>query len=421
MCGRNRIKGICAPPLLRHGIADMVDREKRRKKTRLNYRRIAFAIFLLLVIVFLAFYFFFQRGLRSDRTIELKYGELDLSGDFSALIIRNEKVIYALSSGKTAYKLNEGDHLEKGDVVLEIELNGEIESVNRNDKTENLAITRRAILLELAEIRKSLLVDIERKKYEDAAMKKREFQSKHELLDKIVEGSSADESAREDYIGKNLVSVYSSLRGVLSFNIDGLEGVVSPSNIYTFDFSRINELPHKVNVAKPVVAKGEEIYKVIDDSNVMIAVTMPMDGRVETFTEADGFVVMIGNTELGGTLHESFIQGNNTICIIRLNSVFPSFFTSRILPCTVSPKGYKGLIVPSSALVEISGVRGVYRVAVNGLAEFVPVKVLKNESGSAIIQNSRFYNSKGELVQTVTIGQRVVRNASDFKVGDPVE
>lgn len=399
----------------------MENKGRRRKKSRLNYRRIALAIFLFLIIVFLAFYFFLSRSLRSDKTIELKYGELDLSGDFTALIVRNEKVIYALSSGRTSYKMNEGDHLEKGDVVLEIELDSEIESVSRDDKTANLAITRRAILLELSEIRKSILVDIERKKYEAAASKKREFRSKSELLSKIVEGGTADESAREDYIGKNLVSVYSSLRGVLSFGIDGLENVANPSNIYTFDFSRLGELPHKVNVAKAVVAKGEEIYKVIDDSNVLIAIAMPMDGRVETFTEAESFVVMIGNTELNGTLHESFPQGDSTVCVIRLNAVFPSFFTSRILPCTVSPKGYKGLIVPSSALVEIGGVRGVYRVGVNGLAEFVPVKVLKNEAGSAIIQNSRFYNSKGELIQTVLIGQRVVRNASDFKVGDPVE
>ncbi|MDO4753693.1 MAG: HlyD family efflux transporter periplasmic adaptor subunit, partial [Bacillota bacterium] len=278
------------------------------------------------------------------------------------------------------YKLNEGDHIEKGDVILEIELDNEIESVDKDDRTAHLAITRRALLLELSEIRTSILVDMERKKYEEAAAKKREFKSKHELLSKIVENRTSDESAREDYIGKNLVSVYSSLRGVLSFSVDGLEGVANPSNIYTFDFSRLDDVPHKTNVAKAVVAKGEQIYKVIDDSNVLIAVKIPMESRVETFTEADSFVVWIGNTELQGTLHESFTQGDSTICVIRLHASFPSFFTSRILPCTVSPKGYKGLLVPSSALVEIGGVRGVYRVGVTGLAEFVPVKVLKNEA-----------------------------------------
>ncbi|MDO4753694.1 MAG: hypothetical protein Q4A41_01700, partial [Bacillota bacterium] len=77
-----------------------MDNGKRRRRSRLNYKRIAMAVFLLIAIATLLIYFFFIRNsFQSDKTIELKYGELDLSSDFTALVVRNEKVIYALSSG----------------------------------------------------------------------------------------------------------------------------------------------------------------------------------------------------------------------------------------------------------------------------------------------------------------------------------
>lgn len=376
---------------------------------------------LLLLIVLGGLYFFWRNAAQSQKTIELMYGELDLSADFTALTVRNEKVVYALSSGRVRYLLNEGDFIEKGDVVLEIELDDEIAASDKNDKKANLAVTRRALLSELSEIRKSILVDIQKNRMEEAAAKKNEFIAKSELLEKIGECDSSEESAKENVIGKNLVSVYSSLQGVLSFGVDGLETVANPNQIYSFDFSKMDAVPHRVNVARDSVAKGDDLYKVIDASNVLIAVKIPFTSRAETFVQAEHFVVSVGNQQIEGVLQESFVQGDSTVCIIRLNASFPAFFTSRTVQSTISPKGYKGLIVPSTALTEVDGVKGVYRVNVSGFAEFVPVKVLKNESGSAIIQNNRFYDSKGELIRTVVIGQRVVRNASDYKEGDPVE
>ncbi len=394
---------------------------RRRRRRRLRYGRIAFALFLLLLIVCGIVYYFFGRRNLSDRTVVLRYGELDISGDFSALIIRNERVIYSVSSGTTAYKVNEGDLIEKGDVVLSITIDDSASHVDRRSEAANIAITKRMIQGELDALRSGILIDIEHGRIAEASAKKKEYSAKKELLGKIGTEISAEESAKQTYTAKNEVSVYSSLRGKVSFSVDGLEAAASIGNIYTFDFSKLENIPSRVLLTKQKVASGEQLYKVIDDSNIFIAIKIPLDGKAETYLEADSYAVQIDGTEIAGTLHDSFVQGDSTICVIRLNDNFAGFFTKRLVPCTVSLKGYKGLIIPSTALTEVGGERGVYRKGLNGLAEFVPVKVLKNEAGSAIIQNGRFYNSKNELVSTVEIGQVVVRNASDYKAGDPVE
>lgn len=395
---------------------------EKRGRVKLNYGRIFIAVFLLLSIIAVLVFFFVVRGSGSEHSIELKYGELDISGEFTALAIRNERVINASSSGKTSYKMNDGDPVEKGDVVLEIEIDeGVGAAVLRENEVANLAITKRMIREELKELRQAILIDMQYDRMEQAAARKREYRAKNELLGRMGELSSAEEFAKETYISTNQVSVYSGLRGMLSFSVDGLETAAGLANIYSFDFSKLDSIPQRTNVAKDRVRRGEQIYKVIDDSSIFIAIQIPLEGKPDTYLAAESYIVSIGNTELTGTLHDSFTQGDSKICIIRLSDGFPTFFTTRTMPCSVSVKGYKGLLIPSTALTEKEGVRGVLRVGVDGLAEFVPVKVLKNEAGSAIIQNGRFYNSRGELVQTVEIGQRVVKLAANFKEGDPIE
>lgn len=396
---------------------------RRKRRPRLRYGRVALA--LVLVVLLVVGVIWFVNKVKShgagENTLTLKYGELDVTGTFDALVIRNEKVVSALSSGRTNYLKNEGDLVDKGDVILEIEVDGDDSVVNKDDEEEQLAITKKALENEIKELRQGILVDIEKMRIEDAARKKREYLAKKELLGKIGKTNVQELEATEVYTSGNVVSVYSSLRGMLSYTIDGLEAAASLGNIYTFDFSKMDVLQSRKSTVKTKVARGEQMYKIIDDSLVYIAIKIPPDQTAETYTEAESFVVNIAGKEIEGRLHESFLQGDSTICVILLKESFPSFNTSRILPCTVTVKGYKGLIVPSTAFVYKDGVIGVYRVGVTGLAEFVPVNILKNDAGSAIIQNDRFYNADNELVQTVQIGQIIVREADKYKEGMIVE
>lgn len=400
---------------------DRREERKRPRPRRLRYGRIALAVFLLILIVGGILFLIFRQRIAPDHTVVLRYGELEVSGSFSALVVRNERVVYTVSSGATAYKVNEGDLIEKGDVVLNITIDDTAAQVDRLSEDANIVITKRMLQSELDALRDGILIDIEHDRLTEASSKKAEYVAKKELLGKIGAETNAEESAKQTYVAKNEVSVYSSLRGIVSFSIDGLESAASISNIYTFDFSRLENIPSRVLLTKQRVASGEQIYKVVDDSNIFLAIKIPPDGKAETYTGAESYSIETDGAAISGTLHDSFAQGDSTICVIRLSEPFEGFFTKRILPCTISPKGYKGLIIPSTALTEVDGVRGVYRKGLSGLAEFVPVKVLKNEAGSAIIQNSRFYDSKNELVSTVEIGQVVVKNATDYKAGDPVE
>ncbi len=395
--------------------------KKKKKGGGLNYFRIFLALFLLLVLI-LGIVFFIQRSRTADNAVlKLEYGELDISDEFTALMIRNEKVFSSNASGAIAYDVEEGSILEQGDAVLKITLDDEVvaEETNRN-KDVALSISRRALEIELSELREEVLSDIRYEKYDQAIALKREYKSKKNLLEKIGDASSSDEVAEGIYSANNEISIYTPLRGRISFVVDGFETPASLSNIYTFDFNRMGSDLTKESIYNTIVAKGDKIYKIIDDSSYYIAIKIPYSMDPEMYIGAENYTVYIGGASVKGSLYDSFNQGDASICIIRLNDDFPSFYTTRWQECKVVVGGYKGLIVPNEAMVMRDGVRGVYRVTPEKRAEFIAVKVLKEGEKNAIIQDSRFYNSTGDLVPTVEVGQVVVKDASGYKDGDLV-
>ncbi len=396
--------------------------KKKKKRRRLNYFRVGLALLLLFLIVFLIVFFIRRSRTTEDSVIKLEYGELSISGDFTALILRNEKVFYSLSSGDATYAVNEGDTLEKGDVVLKIALVDEVaETDSRTSDEVVLSISRRALEIELDELRKEVLKDINYRRYSSAIEKKREYKAKKELLEKIGDSSTANEVAQEVQIAKNEVSVHTSLRGRISFTVDGYETPASLSNIYTFDFSKMGSYLQKSSVLSTTIAKGDPIYKIIDDSGFYIAIRVPYSMNPDMYKGAEHFMVSIDGIQVEGKLYDSFEQGDASICIIRLNEAFPSFYTSREQFCNVTLGGYKGLIVPNEALTTQNGTRGVFKVTPEKRVEFIAVKVLKEGPKNAIIQNGRFYNISGDLTPTVEVGQVIVKNALGYKTGDFVK
>ncbi len=394
---------------------------KKKKRGGLNYFRIFLALFLLIALIAGIVLLIKRSRIGESPVVKLDYGELDISGDFTALMIRNEKVFSSSASGSATYDAEEGSVLEEGDSVLKITLDDEViaEETARNDEVA-LSISRRALEIELSELRDAVLSDIHYEKYDQAIALKREYKAKKRLLEKVGDSSSSDEVAQGIYSASNEISMYTSRRGRLSFVIDGFETAASLANIYTFDFSQMGSDWRKESINKPIIAKGDKIYKIIDDSNYYIAIKVPYSMDPAMYIGAENYTVYIAGVRVQGSLYDSFEQADATICIIRLTEDFPAFYTTRWQDCKVVLGGYKGLIVPNEAIVVRDGVRGVYRVTPEKRTEFIAVKVLKEGEKNAIIQDSRFYNSSGDLVPTVEVGQVVVKDGSGYQTGDLV-
>lgn len=387
---------------------------------RISYFRVFLAV-LILVGLIAGGVFWFLKGKDGDKTLKLEYGELTLSKAYTAICVRNEKIVYSASTGATTYLTTEGKTVDTDEVVLKIRRSeGGSEEEGEALSFEKSSITLQRLEEELKLLREDVLQDVRRGEIQEAIRKKNEYLAKADVLTKAKTSKEDEKLAKEQYLGNDEVSVFSQLRGVLSFQLDGYEHAASLANIFTFDFSQINNQEPLVSMVKGNVKRGDPIYKIADDSNYYLAFTVPTEDNPTGFQEVAYFEVRVGNQTIKANYHDSFPQADYYVVILRLEEPFATFYNTRVHLAEITLKGYKGLLVPKTALVVENGQTGVYRVGAERMVEFVPVKVLKTDADSAIIQHGTFYNAQQELVPSVSIGQEIVRRSDEFKPGEKV-
>ena len=73
------------------------------------------------------------------------------------------------------------------------------------------------------------------------------------------------------------------------------------------------------------------------------------------------------------------------------------------------------------SIVNKDGDVGVYVVDKERKLTFVPVKILGYDDTFAIVYNEQFYDVNKGVVRSIKVNQEVVRDASNYKVGDRVD
>lgn len=387
---------------------------------RISYFRVFLAVLILAGLI-AGGVFWFLKGKEGEKTLKLEYGELTLSNTYTAISVRNEKIVYSASTGSTTYLSTDGKVVDTDEVILKIKREEGVAEEQRGDVNfEKSSITLQKLEEELKALRSDVIHDVRRGDVQEAMRKKQEYLAKAEVLGKAKTSKADEKLAKEQYLGNDEVSVFSQLRGVLSFQLDGYENAASLANIFTFDFSQINNFEPLISMVKGNVKRGDPIYKIVDDSNYYLAFTVPTEHNPTGYPEVAYFEVRVGNQTVKANYYDSFPQSNYYVVILRLEEPFASFYSTRVHLAEIVLKGYKGLLVPKTALVIENGQTGVYRVGAERMVEFVPVKVLKTDTDSAIIQHGTFYNADLELVTSVSIGQEIVKRSDEYKPGEKV-
>ncbi|MDO4799479.1 MAG: HlyD family efflux transporter periplasmic adaptor subunit, partial [Bacillota bacterium] len=220
------------------------------RKYRYSKRRIGIMLlilFLLLGGIGWGIAFLFQKIDEQDKTMVLTFGELDLSGEHPAVVIRNEMIIQTNANGSLAYFVESGELVERNDPIMEIfndstaqEQEATIipEQGQLSGETAKVALDYERNEYELQQKRDRILALIRKGDYYGASVEKEEF---HLLMDAHEKMRSDHQflarnqiSFREKTIGERLLpnqrlTVFAPVSGLLSFAIDGLEDTVKPN------------------------------------------------------------------------------------------------------------------------------------------------------------------------------------------------
>lgn len=395
---------------------------------KIRYDRIFMVLTIIFVIIGGTIWFFAGRIKKKDPVFVLEYGELDIENRFRAIVMRNEKLIMAGSSGEVQYLLNDGDYVDRGAVVISLKPGSE-------DKEKNIELSEQNVKLDILKLQKELdyikidiYNNINNGNYTRSKKLTKEYRAKSETLKKIISSDSGQQSALiADTIGKEgepELSIISPVGGILSYYIDGFESLINIENLYSLDYKLLEAelvVSDRVsNVRKEMVSAGDKLFKVVDDASYYLLIRLGLND-ITTYNSSEKIVVIIGDKVIGAKVVDCFVQSDYAICALALNDAFQGFYTKRHVDCTVAIKDYKGLIMPITAVTKKDGVDGILRVGADNRAEFVPIKLLKIGNENVIIQNRQFLGADNRPIATVELGQKILKHPEKYKIGDIVD
>ncbi|RKD27855.1 putative membrane fusion protein [Caminicella sporogenes DSM 14501] len=414
---------------------------KKRRKKRKNIAR---TWFFAIIIIYFIYKVIFDFVIGQPSSEIVKYGEIVEKGSYECLIVRNEKVITSPAEGEIKYFVEEGEKVEKGCKVAEIfsnqiseddkaklvELNNRIKEIQANKNNifdADIEKINSEIDNLIYEIKQNVFignyykVNILKKDLKSLIDKKRRINGDKSFSGANLENLKAQKEILESKIKGSLYEIKSIDSGIISYNIDGYEEILTPQNVGNIKYDFFDSLNVELNNLKlNKVIYGQPIFKIIDNISWNIAVFTDIK-ESKTFKKGQKVTIDFYGDKIDGRVKDIFIEKNKGLIVIETNQYAKNFNKERKLKLEIIKKHYKGLKIHRDSIVEKDGKLGVYVLDINKKTKFVPIKLKGYNENFAIVYNTFYYNKEGDnyvRVRTINLYDEILRNGKKYKEGE---
>lgn len=398
----------------------------KKKKKRSNSIRFITVLFAVIIISYIVRYFWFKID-----TEMVKYDTMEEAVAAQGVLIKNELTTVLPSGTAADYKVNEGERVATGKEILKItkssgtdenislkleKLNERIEEIKTSEADNNFfAQDKQKIdaniandLKELQNVAKSGdFSKLETVKNDLSAnvYKKSLVSGTESFSGQNLEQLMNEKSTLEQLLKNNLNVIYAKISGLVSYELDGYEEVLKPEGIKALKLANIQEIIDLHSSNKKKNEEKREGVKIVDNFEWYVAAVIPKGVLTE---DCIGKTIKVrfkdlGNTVVSGTI-KHFDVGNeqNSLVVIRTTEQVKGYQSIRVCNIELITKYDEGLIVPSKTVVERDNLKGIYIVR-NGMAKFVPIKVIIKSGKEVMVQNldkeDKGYNIKNFVLK----------------------
>lgn len=384
----------------------------------------------LLIVLFLLLYvpsFIFWVYGKNINTDIIRMGELEDYVTTDAYIVRDETVINSPSDGISVRNIEEGDKNGVGDTIATV-LNQSSEKLLENlkaldlriieakrEKTKNDNFFSEDIKKLDEEIQKKLVLVIDHSnnnsisavkqiKYEidELIKKKATISGDLSYTDANIKALENEKKILQDSINANKRNIVSNSSGIISYMIDGYEGVLNSEKIseitpQILDMIKAVENDRKMDDLSTQYNKP--FVKVIGGIDYYIVFSMEREGA-EGFKVDDYLNVRINDIDrvVDGTVayKSNEIDGKYVIAV-RTDKALSDTASLRVINVELIKSHYEGLIVPVKSLVNIdmNTMQAEIALVKARRAKFVPVKIIGRNNDFAVIDNIENYKDGG--------------------------
>ncbi|MCI8529188.1 MAG: hypothetical protein HFH82_08575 [Lachnospiraceae bacterium] len=319
--------------------------KRYRKPLNINIGMIIFGVIFIYVVVYVIMYFQTSHIVR----YEVKEGSLAADTIYRGIVLRDETVVTAQTTGYVNYYALEGERVAKNDLVYVVDESGRLsESLSSMSLGENSLSDR-----ELTEFRSeivSFLHEFDERQYENT------YDFKYSLKNTVMKLSNTNmlQSIQDlnGAAGVNIIhSSYAPMTGIVAYWTDGYEDL-APTAV-TQEIIDDKEYEKKRIMSDTLLAEGDPVYKLSTNENW--SVVIPIDANRGAELQEEGYVkvrFLKNQYESWGAV-ELLANGNGeTFLQLTFTNSMITFISDRFLDIELIIEDEKGLKIPVSSIVQ---------------------------------------------------------------------
>ncbi|MTI53894.1 HlyD family efflux transporter periplasmic adaptor subunit [Geosporobacter ferrireducens] len=376
----------------------------------------------------------------------VKYDSIQIIHQMTCYIIRNEKLIKSNQEGEIKYFAQEGERVKKGYKIAEIYkdavddatrkklevVNQRIENLNENKENlferdvEKLDTEIHKTISQLKEYNeKGNLLKVEELKKELTSKldKKRIIAGDKSFAGKNLEALKQEQQQLEKKINNSISWMLSPEPGIVSYQIDGYESILNPSNMAALEYEKISKIePQITDLRVQKVIRTQPLFKIVDN-NIWYMVTWLDKGLLDQYKVGRTVEFKFPQGQIKGQIFRVIENDKNIAVIFKIDEYIEGFYKTRNIDLEAVVLNYEGLKVPKESILEKDGKKGVLVLDINRNATFKPVKVKGYDEVSAIVHSNVFYEIEGDqqkAVDTIKLYDEIVKNPSRVKEGQMI-
>lgn len=321
--------------------SNIISLNKRRKFANINAGVIIFAVMFVYIVICVIL--FFTKG--HVNRYEVQKGSLSLSNVYTGMILRDEDVVSANSSGYINYFSHEGEHVACGDLVYSLDQTGHMAEIMDDNSSEMLSAN------DLKELR-SDFIDFTHN-YADRKFSVT-YDFSYDTLGEVLKLSNynmLNNLKSTDYKG-NVNFYYAPESGVVVYNTDGFEAV-SPQSLTIDEFKNFDENTRVQLNDNELIGTDDPVYKIIHSEQWSIVVLVDTS-RVSQL-EDEGYVevkFLKNQNTSWGKVNVIERGAEQSLVELQFNNSMITFAKDRTIDIEIILQNENGLKIPNSAIVE---------------------------------------------------------------------
>lgn len=315
---------------------------KYRRPLNINIGIVIFTVMFLYILICIVL--FFTKG--HVKRYEVRSGSLSIPNVYEGVIVREETVVSANSSGYINYFAREGEHVASGDLIYSLDQTGKMAEILQNDVDEILLSGN-----DLSELRSDFMQFSHNYKDEQFGQV---YDFSYDVSGTVLKLSNynmLNNLQRADVAGGSVQFSYAPRSGIVVYNVDGMEHL-EPSMVSAETFSEEKgEKEQFVN--NTLVGNDDPVYKMITSEHWSIVI--PVEREKVARLENEGFVeVKFLKNQYTSWAEVNVLGADDKYDYVELkfNNSMITFARDRYIEIEIILDDDEGLKIPNSAIVE---------------------------------------------------------------------